>query len=292
MGLSDQDMIVLYNDGLSIQQIAKIAGRGRETVRTILKRHGVRMRFRGVKYDPLSTYPHEKKLLLAELLGYLMGDGSISKRKDGGYDCVLSFGLDEKNLVDRAVNIVKQLFGYNPKVVNNSNWYAIVLRRSIGRYLHEECGYPVGKKSIINPHIPAWITQESPSVKAAFIRSFLSAEASVDKTYVKVQQSVRIFLPENVRNRLRQGSKVYDNSSFRYNWLCGEEARSLIGAHMRHSNLLVDLQKLLSEFLIDSKICFNRVWASSKSGAVSLHYELYAPKKMFKCLGQLKNTLD
>ena len=220
-------MIILYNDGLNIRQIAKIARRGRETVRVILKRHGTKMRFRGIKYDSLLIYSHERKLLLAELFGYLMGDGSISKTTDGRYDCVLSFALKEKNFVDAVRNIVKQLFGYVPKVVIDHSWYRIVLRRSVARYLYEQCGYPIGKKSIVNPHIPNWILQASSPVKTAFIRGFLNAEASIDDC-VKVPQSVRIFLPEDVQNRLRQRSNTHDVASFKYNLLRWKEAKSIV----------------------------------------------------------------
>lgn len=286
MSLSDKEMIALYNGGLNIRQIAKIARLGRETVRVILKRHGTRMRFRGIKYDPLSIYSHERKLLLAELFGYLIGDGFISETTDGRYDCVLSFALKEKNFVDEVRNIVKQLFGYVPKVVVDHSWYRIVLRRSIARYLYKQCGYPIGKKSIVNPYIPDWIMQARPSVKTAFIRGFLNAEASVDNC-VKVPQSVRIFLPRDVQNRLRQRSNIHGVASFKYYSLRWKEAKSIVKEeYVRPSHILLDLQKMLSEFQIDSKICFNRVWMSSRSNSISIHYELYVSKKMLERLKQ------
>lgn len=285
MSLSDEEIISLYNGGLNIQKIAKIARLGKETVRVVLKRHGVKMRFRGIKYDPLPSYPHERKLLLAELFGYLMGDGSISKRKDRRYDCVISFALEENNFVDAVKNIVNQLFGHVPKITFDRTCYRIILRRSIARYLHEQCGYPLGKKSIVNPNIPSWIMQADQQVKTAFIRGFLNAEASVNDC-VKVPQSVRIFLPRDVQYHLRQVANVHD-ASFKYRSLCWGKAKPIVEKYVRPSNILLDLQRLLSELQISSKIYFNRVWMSSKSGSVSIHFELYIQRKMLERLREL-----
>lgn len=287
MNLSDQDMVALYNDGLNIQQIAKIAGRGRETVRVILKRHGTKMRFRGVKYDPISVYSHERKQQLAELFGYLMGDGSISKRKNGSYDCILALALKEKNFVNSVINITKQLFGYVPKIRAELDYgcYKIVFRRSIARYLCEQCGYPAGKKSVVNPRIPSWIMQSTYKIKAAFIRGFLNAEASVDDC-VKVAQSVRISLPEDLRDQLRRIASINNEASYRYYSSRWEKAKPFVVKYTKPSNVLLDLQKLLSEFQIGAKIYLNRVWMSSKSDGVSIHYELYIQKKMLNRLKQ------
>jgi len=213
-----------------------------------------------------------------------MGDGSISKRKDARYDCVLSFALREKNFVDAVRDIVKQLFGYDPKVVVNHSWYTIVMRRSIARYLHEQCGYPTGKKSVGNPNIPDWIMRADSFVKIAFVRGFLNAEASIDDC-VKIPQSVRIFPPEHVQDKLKRASNFHDAASFKYYSLRGNKAKYILGKrYLRQSNILLDLQKLLYEFQISSKINLNRVWMSPRSNCVSLHYELYIPKRMIKHL--------
>lgn len=290
MRLSDKKIISLYNSGLNIRQIAEIVGRGRETVRVMLKRHNIRMRFRGIKYDPLPSYHHEKKVLLAELFGYLMGDGSVSKRKDRRFDCIISFSLEEKNFVDVVKNIVNQLFGYVPKSMVDRTWYRVTLRRSIARYLHEECGYPLGKKSVVNPNIPQWILEADQLVKTAFIRGFLNAEASINDC-VKVSQSVRIFLPRDVQYQLEQMANIRD-ASFKYHSLRWRKAKSIVKEYVRPSNILLDLQKLLLELQINSKIYSNRIWMSSRSGSVSIHYELYMQRKMLERLRELTKVLE
>lgn len=282
---SDQDIVTLYNGGLNIMQIAKIVGQGRETVRVCLKRNGVRMRFRGIKYDPLPEHTHTRKVSLAELFGYFVGDGSVSKRKDGRYDCTLSLALKEKDFVDRVIDITRQLFDSIPKVESHKDYFKLVFRRSIGRYLCEQCGCPAGKKSVVNPHVPSWIMQSSSEVKVAFIRGFLNAEASVSDC-VKVAQSVRVSLPETVKGQLKLVSSINSQASYRYYSARWRDAKALVAEHVRPSNILVDLQKMLSEFHIDAKMYLNRVWMNSNCSSASVHYELYMSKKMLNRLKQ------
>lgn len=286
--LSDQDLISLYDSGLNIRQISKIDGRGRETIRLILKQHGVQMRFRGIKYRSLSELTLVETASLAGLFGYLLGDGSVSKRKDGRYDCSLSFALDEKEFVEEAKDITRQLFGSLPKVeIVDGCFYKLTFRRSIARFLHEECSYPTGKKSVVNPHVPFWVLGGKREVKISFIRCFFNAEASRNRGDVKIRQSVRIFLPSSLVDRLRQIAKISISRTYKYHWLNWRRVPSWVRQYTRSSNILEDLQKLLLEFRIDAKIYPYWIWASSKNDNVSIHYELFLTDGMARRLKQL-----
>jgi len=287
--LSDQDLISLYNGGLNIRQISEIDGRGKEAIRLILKRHDVQMRFRGVKYKPPSELTVNESALLAGLFGYLLGDGFVSKRKDGRYDCSLSFALNQKKFVGEVKNITKQLFACFPKVeVVDDCFYSLTFRRSIARFLHEKCGYPTGKKSVVNPHIPSWILTGKRDVKIPFLRCFFSAEASRSRGDVKVRQSIRVFLPSSLVDRLRRMAKESASETYKYYWLNWRGAPTWIRKHARSSNILEDTRKLLLEFQIDAKIYPYWIWVSSKNDNVSIHHELFLTNGMARRLRQLK----
>jgi len=158
-------VVSLYKSGLSIRQIAQITQRGREGIGVILKQNSVRMRGRWVKHKPFSMLSFLEKIALARLFGYLLGDGSISRNKDGRYECSLSFALNEKKFIEDVKNITEFLFHFTPKVkIENGSHFRILLRRSVARYLHEECYYPIGKKSVVNPSIPTWIMKSNVTV--------------------------------------------------------------------------------------------------------------------------------
>jgi intein/homing endonuclease len=192
------------------------------------------MRFRGVKYRQLAKHSIEEKTALAKLLGYLFGDGSISQNKDGRYECSISLALDEKEFVEDIKKITESLFQFAPKIkIENKNCFRILLRRSVARYLHHECRYPIGKKSAVNPHVPAWIMESESEVKASFIKGFLNAEASITDESIKIRQATRIFPPRDVINRLRQAARIRVASRYSYYSLSWRVGKSLCEPYIR-----------------------------------------------------------
>lgn len=276
----ERHVISLYNDGLSIRQIAKITDHAREGIRLILKHHSVPMRGRCVKHKPFSEFSFVEKISLARLFGYLFGDGSISRNKDGRYECSLSFALTETGYVGDIKNIVESLFHFTPRVkIENESHFRILLRRSVARYLHQECYYPVGKKSVVNPHIPNWVMGSEPEVKASFTKGFLNAEASIMDEGIKIRQAVRIFPPEDILARLKQMAKIRATKTYTYfslNWRAG---KSLCEPYIRPSNILVDLRELLREFQVVGEIYPFWIWMSSINNNIGIHYELNLSKK-------------
>jgi hypothetical protein len=238
------------------------------------------MRFRGVKYRRLAEYSIEEKTALAKLLGYLFGDGSISRNKDGRYECSLSFALDEKEFVEDIKKITELLFHFAPKIkIENKNCFRILLRRSVARYLHRECRYPIGKKSVVNPRAPAWIMESESEVKASFVKWFLNAEASITDESIKIRQATRIFPPRDVINRLRQAARIRVASRYSYYSLSWRIGKSLCKPYIRPSNILIDFQELLRRFQVMGKIYSYWIWISQTSDDVSIHYELNLSKR-------------
>ena len=277
--LSESEVVSLYEAGFNIRQIARITRLQKEGIGPVLKRHGVRLRGRWVRYKPLSEFFSPEKIALAKLFGYLLGDGSVSRNKDGRYECSLSFALTEKEYVDEVKNTVEFLFSSTPRIKKvNESFFRILPSRSIARYLHEECHYPLGKKSITNPCIPAWVMDGEPEVKASFIIGFVNAEASfTDENRVKIRQAVRIFPPEDVTAHLRQVAKIRTTTRCHYLSLPWRKGKVLCEPYTRQSNILADLQELLKEFQIKAKIYSYWIWISLKN-CVSVHYELNVNK--------------
>jgi len=271
-----EEVISLYKKGHSIRQISKLIDfkYKREAIRECLKMSKIMMRGKGIIYKNYKDLTLKEGALFSELLGYFYGDGSLHKYKDpshGIYDCNLTFSLNENDLVERVVYITKRLFEFIPKVIKKKNsFYVIKFRRSFAKYL-KETGYPSGKKSEINPHLPMEILKND-LMKKHFVCGFLNAECTVNKT-VSVQQSVRIKLPKELINALKQGRKAYQMGKTECYFVKWSEAKSLLDSGIPKSNALTDLNELLSYFKINSKIYPVRVYIGKKD-KIGVHYEL------------------
>ncbi|MBN1274987.1 LAGLIDADG family homing endonuclease [Candidatus Woesearchaeota archaeon] len=283
MDAVDRAMIIdAYEMGMSIREVVDFTGGvcGRESIRIILKGGGVPLRGRGVKYRDASSFFGEEVCLFAELLGCMYGDGSLSKNKNAGhgcYDAVLVFSADERDVVERIAFITSRLFGFEPRVIDKG-YFCIKLRRSFARYLHE-FGYPLGKKSVLNPVLPLSFLV-TPAMQKAFLRGFFNAEASVHKT-VCVHQSVRIFPDKQLRKALFARGKPYTMKNIAYR-ICGWcHVKDLFEERPASSNILLGVQELLLRIGIPSTIYPIRVHISGAE-RVSIHYELRIRTKYLK----------
>ncbi len=277
-------VIKLYNEGLSIKKIVtEIKGRfGREVIRQNLKKAGVNMRGRGTKYKPADTYDSSDSEDFAELLGLFYGDGHLSRNKNpahGLYDCTLTFAQNESDLVNRATLLTEKVFGFKPSNIRKEGYFSLKFRRSFARYLHE-FGYPVGKKSVINPCLPLKFLKNN-AMRSSFIRGFLNAEASINDA-VSIQQSVRIELPKESIEKLKSVGKECLIKNMKCHFINWHTANSIVQKPVK-SNALIDLQALLEYFGIKSRIYPVRVYVGSKD-KTSIHFELCIPRKFIKRL--------
>ncbi len=267
-------IVKLYNGGFAIRKIKEEINSkyGYETIRKELKKAGVVLRGRGMVYKSHKEFTPEESLLFAELLGYLYGDGHLHKLKKsdhGIYDCAITFSSNEQDLIERVVFITESLFQYKPRIVRRGNFCTIKLRRSWGKYL-AGLGYPIGKKSAINPNLPLCILKTN-AMKRGFICGFFNAEASINKS-VSVQQSVRIDLPEKTIQDLKKGGRAYCmNNKFVCYFISWSKAKNIVP--VKDSNMLLDLKTMLSDLGIKTNIYPVRLYIGSKDQA-SIHFEL------------------
>jgi hypothetical protein len=286
-GLCKQ-VLKLYNQGRTIRQIVELIDfeYGRESIRRELKRLNAQMRGRATTYQSVKDFPEQKICLFAELLGYIYGDGHLHKRKDSGvYECKLAFALNEKDLVERVIQITEKLFSFRPKVIKTEFNYIIRFRKSFAKYL-SKLNYPVGKKSLINPKIPFEIFKDKNAIRY-FIRGFLNAEASINRT-VSVQQSVQVVMPDKIINSIKNIKSAYKMRKFFCYFISWGIAREyLCPSYTNCSNMLMDLKTALSKFDISSNVYPVRVYIG-KNDSVSIHHELRIVSKDFKKVEKLK----
>lgn len=290
--MNDTDLtkiINLYRQGYSLRKIAQQppTSYGRELIRREIKKAGLVLRGRGTVYQDYDLLSDDKKAMLAELLGYLYGDGSLYQYKNSGewrYECVLTLSHNEHDLVQRVGSIVEQLFWFRPYIQKRESVYIIKLRPTLARYI-AQLGYPAGKKSILNPPLPVRLLQ-SDQYKKHFIRGFFNAEATVNKT-VTVQQSVRLEVDHQVREKLKNAARKYavgrNRTHYYIKW---KSAKEMIDPKViPPSKILGGIQSLLANLGIPSTISPIRICLSNSTG---IHYELRIPVHALTQIKDLK----
>ncbi len=281
--VNKENIIKLYGQGYSIRKVSELIGFAyqRESIRKILKQENVPLRGRGAVYKHYSKFTKEESALFAEFLGYFYGDGCLYKYKCtsyGGYGCTLAFSLKEGDLVKRVVYITQKLFQFTPRVSKTKSNHMILFRKTLGRYLYD-VGYPAGKKSLINPKIPANMLKNK-IMKKHFICGFLNAEATVNQT-IAAQQSVRVNLPKPIIEELKQenGRAYLRNSKCPCYFIKWSKIKNKI--NVKESNILCDLKELLSDLGISSAVYPIRLYIG-KNDKTSVHYELYINRRSLK----------
>ena len=187
----------------------------------------------------------EKPEELAELIGRMLGDGSITKKNP----CYYSSNLKAH---ERMAELVESLFGFRPTIKPRKNYYRMNLRACITHVLNA-LGIPSGKKSVTNPHFPSFIFKSESTMKAA-LRGFLSDEGYVAGDFVYVDISVRIprdkldlIKPSIIRER------NYETSSF---------------INEIRSNLLEDVSKMLAKLSIPHQLYPERITRNKDSASI------------------------
>lgn len=277
-------IIQLYEQGISIRKIPVYIENKyrREKIRQELKSAGVRIRGKITVYPSLSEFNDHELVLLAELLGCFYGDGHVHKNKDpshGIYDAFLTFASNEKDLIKRAISLTENLFKFTPKVMKKTGYSKLKFRRTFAKYLFN-LGYPIGKKSVVNPKLPMQLLNTK-TKKAAFIRGFFNAEASINET-VFVQQSVRIILPQHIVQELKSVGKKTHIKKIECYFVRWSKASSILNSKYQ-SNVLIDLRSLLRCFKIKSVIYPVRIYIG-REDKTSIHFELRIPRKFIKML--------
>ena len=135
--------------------------------------------------DYRTSVPRRMTADLAELVGYFMGDGSLHSK--GLRFCVTN---DDQDVVDRIVNLGRDLFGLEAAVTAQQGYQEVALNSVRLVMWWEACGFAKhapthehrGKG--YEPEIPdAILYSNDPAVYRAFVRGLFEADGSVNNGY-------------------------------------------------------------------------------------------------------------
>ncbi|MCD6421125.1 MAG: helix-turn-helix domain-containing protein [Thaumarchaeota archaeon] len=196
---------------------------------------------------------NNKPVLLAEFVGRMLGDGSISR-----FPKYLS--SEYENHV-RMRELVKSLFNYEPRTVKRERYYETRLRR-ISVQVLRKLGIPLGKKSITNPHIPSFILRSNrKEVIKALIRGYFDDEAYISRTRIEVSAAVRIRDAE-IYKLLKERFKGRKSVSVKL------ASKALKTFKPPKSNILEGIKLLLSKLGIHAKLKCVRILFNQASASV------------------------
>lgn len=125
---------------------------------------------------PLDIVRVKKSPKLAEYIGIMMGDGTMSAYHIG----ITLNASDDAEYAVFVTQLIQNLFGVCPKVYKRKNKNAVaitVTRKLLVEYLHE-LGLPIGNKIKQNLDIPSWITK-NPAYAKACVRGLMDTDGSV-----------------------------------------------------------------------------------------------------------------
>jgi len=220
-----------------------------------LKSHLIRKAKREHLISELAKeFQSSKPILLAEFIGRMLGDGSISK-----FPKYLSSEYENH---ERMRELVKELFNYEPRTVKRERYYETRLRRISVQVLHK-LGIPLGKKSITNPHIPSFILKsDKREIIKALIRGYFDDEAYVSRTRIEISAAVRICDAE-ICKLLKERFKDRKSISVKL------ASKALKKFKPPKSNILEGIKFLLSKLSIHAKlkcvrVLFNQASASAE----------------------------
>lgn len=114
----------------------------------------------------------EKSKLLAEFIGILLGDGSIS-----AYHIGVTLSSEEKNYIKYVSNLVQKLFGVSPKIFKHkfSRAVSIIVNRKLLVDFCQRVGFKMGNKVKNQIDMPSWI-KENQLFSQACIRGLFDTD--------------------------------------------------------------------------------------------------------------------
>ncbi|MEK6857384.1 MAG: hypothetical protein AABX39_02225, partial [Nanoarchaeota archaeon] len=125
---------------------------------------------------------------LAEIIGILMGDGSLYLDKKNKYHTVICFNKKELQYLNYVKNLVENFFqGYSFNKVELTNEFFL---RNVSVYVGQkliEFGLRNGNKISNKLVIPEWISENKKYLKK-FVRGFFDTDGSVYRKYNKYVQ--------------------------------------------------------------------------------------------------------
>ena len=127
-------------------------------------------------HAPLKVEIPKKDATLAEFIGIMMGDGTISTYHIG----ITLNAIDDAKYVIYVTKLIKKLFGVHPKIYKRKDKKAVaitVARKLLVEYLHS-LGLPIGNKIKQGLDIPKWIFN-NPKYAKSCVRGLMDTDGSV-----------------------------------------------------------------------------------------------------------------
>jgi uncharacterized Fe-S radical SAM superfamily protein PflX len=121
---------------------------------------------------------------LAEFLGYYCAEGHVQKvsKRPSSHVVVLSFGPHEKNLVRRASELFRGLFGIRPRIVRRRTTLTVECGKvSLALLLKTLCGSGAATK-----RVPEFLFQAPPRVVEAYLNAFAAGDGCTTGGYVSL----------------------------------------------------------------------------------------------------------
>jgi len=120
----------------------------------------------------------------AELLGYFCAEGSMHKLKNrpNSMHLAFSFGKDERKLASRTVQLIKEIFGLDARIVEAPTGLRTEIgKASLALLLRHLCG--TGAK---NKKVPACIASSKESVIRAFLKAVVEGDGTILENNIAV----------------------------------------------------------------------------------------------------------
>jgi intein/homing endonuclease len=127
-------------------------------------------------HAPLKITKPKKSPTLAEFVGIMMGDGTISAYHIG----ITLNATDDADYAVFVTKLIRKLFGIHPKIYKRKNKNAVaitVARKLLVEHLHS-LGLPIGNKIKQGLDIPRWILN-NPEFAKACLRGLMDTDGSV-----------------------------------------------------------------------------------------------------------------
>lgn len=118
---------------------------------------------------------------LAEFIGFFIGDGSFTVSKRGTGRTLLTFCLEEQDLMQYVLGITRKLFGFSPSLrqkKNDGSSNAYYTRTTLYYWLQN---LGIKKKSAESARIPEIVFRAGRTFAQGFLRGLFSADGTIGK---------------------------------------------------------------------------------------------------------------
>lgn len=196
------------------------------------------------------TFPGSLRSELAEFIGYVVGDGYLSRNS-------VNISTADDEIIERISYLSRQLFGLSTSITPDKRSKAVNLRvnsQTLVKLINELFGIPIGKKTSVL-EVPQIIQEASVVHSAQFIRAYFDCDAHmapstrsievVSESELLIKQIQHMFLRFNILGT--QSRKMINNKYYYRLFLTGRNTEKYAE---KIGSLLPRKKKALSGYAI------------------------------------------